>query len=45
MMLHGCRLTFVRYHHLNHHSMFGGGYRSGAEAIMSRLLKTYDGNK
>ncbi|RAL11407.1 putative fructosamine-3-kinase [Aspergillus homomorphus CBS 101889] len=29
------------YHHLNHHAIFGAGYRSGAVAIMERLLKKY----
>lgn len=29
------------YHHLNHHAMFGGGYRSGAMAIMKDLIRKY----
>ncbi|KIW07539.1 uncharacterized protein PV09_01500 [Verruconis gallopava] len=29
------------YHHLNHHALFGGGYRSGAVSIMKRLLRKY----
>lgn len=29
------------YHHLNHHAIFGGGYRSGAVSIMEKLLKKY----
>ncbi|KAI4726426.1 fructosamine kinase [Aureobasidium sp. EXF-10728] len=29
------------YHHLNHHAMFGGGYRSGAVSIMSKLIGKY----
>ncbi|KAK4993006.1 hypothetical protein LTR50_000712 [Elasticomyces elasticus] len=31
------------YHHLNHHALFGGGYRSGAVSIMTRLLQKYGG--
>ena len=31
------------YHHLNHHALFGGGYRSGAVSIMKRLLGKYGG--
>ncbi|EAW08031.1 putative fructosamine kinase [Aspergillus clavatus NRRL 1] len=27
------------YHHLNHHAIFGAGYRSGAVSIMEKLLK------
>jgi len=30
-----------RYHHLNHHALFGGGYRSGAISIMKRLISKY----
>ncbi|KAH7413272.1 Fructosamine/Ketosamine-3-kinase [Cadophora sp. MPI-SDFR-AT-0126] len=30
-----------RYHHLNHYAMFGGGYKSGAESIMRKLIKKY----
>ncbi|KAK8094441.1 phosphotransferase enzyme family protein [Apiospora hydei] len=29
------------YHHLNHWSMFGGGYRGGAMAIMKKLIAKY----
>lgn len=29
------------YHHLNHHAMFGGGYRSGAVSMMKRLIRAY----
>jgi len=29
------------YHHLNHHALFGGGYRSGAMSIMKRLISKY----
>jgi len=29
------------YHHLNHHALFGGGYRSGAVNIMKKLLRKY----
>lgn len=29
------------YHHLNHHALFGGGYRSGAMAIMKDLIRKY----
>ncbi|KAI5208691.1 fructosamine kinase [Aureobasidium subglaciale] len=29
------------YHHLNHHAMFGGGYRNGAVSIMSKLIQMY----
>ncbi|KAI9716523.1 MAG: hypothetical protein M1812_005254 [Candelaria pacifica] len=29
------------YHHLNHHAIFGGGYRSGAVEIMRRLWRKY----
>lgn len=30
-----------RYHHLNHHAIFGGGYRSGAMSMMQKLVKKY----
>jgi hypothetical protein len=30
-----------RYHHLNHYSIFGGGYRGGAVRIMKTLIKKY----
>ncbi|KAI9656320.1 MAG: hypothetical protein M1821_004983 [Bathelium mastoideum] len=29
------------YHHLNHHALFGGGYRSGAISIMKNLSRKY----
>ena len=29
------------YHHLNHHAIFGGGYRSGAMSIMRKLWSKY----
>ncbi|KAF2146322.1 uncharacterized protein K452DRAFT_324291 [Aplosporella prunicola CBS 121167] len=29
------------YHHLNHHALFGGGYRSGATSIMKSLVRKY----
>lgn len=29
------------YHHLNHHALFGGGYRSGAVSIMKGLIQKY----
>ncbi|KAH8704201.1 putative fructosamine-3-kinase [Talaromyces proteolyticus] len=29
------------YHHLNHHAIFGGGYKSGAVSIMTRLINKY----
>lgn len=31
----------LRYHHLNHHAIFGAGYRSGAVSIMQTLLRKY----
>ena len=31
----------VSYHHLNHFSLFGGGYRGGAVSIMKTLLTKY----
>ncbi|KAK4608918.1 Ketosamine-3-kinase [Fulvia fulva] len=31
------------YHHLNHHALFGGGYRSGAVGIMKSLIGKYAG--
>ncbi|KAJ9409599.1 hypothetical protein DTO045G8_2525 [Paecilomyces variotii] len=33
------------YHHLNHHAIFGGGYRSGAVSIMSKLIRKYGSSK
>ena len=33
------------YHHLNHHALFGGGYRSGAVSIMQRLISKYGKDK
>ena len=38
-------LSLGRYHHLNHYSLFGGSYKSGAISIMDRLLKKYDGRE
>ena len=32
------------YHHLNHHALFGGGYRSGAVRIMKNLIAKYGSN-
>jgi len=32
---------YESYHHLNHHAIFGGGYKSGALNILKRLLKKY----
>lgn len=29
------------YHHLNHHALFGGGYRGGAMSIMKKLTAKY----
>jgi hypothetical protein len=34
-------LTGSRYHYLNHHTIFGGGYRSSAVSIMGKLNKKY----
>ncbi|EME38922.1 hypothetical protein DOTSEDRAFT_75583 [Dothistroma septosporum NZE10] len=31
------------YHHLNHHALFGGGYRSGAMGIMRNLIGKHGG--
>lgn len=33
------------YHHLNHHAIFGGGYKSGAMAIMRDLDRKYGKDK
>lgn len=33
------------YHHLNHHALFGGGYRGGAVSIMKGLLRKYGGKE
>lgn len=30
-----------RYHHLNHYSIFGGGYRGSAVRIMEELVRKY----
>lgn len=38
-------LTHDRYHHLNHHAMFGGGYKGGAVSIMKGLLSKYGRTK
>lgn len=32
---------YQSYHQLNHYSMFGGGYKSGAVSILKGLLKKY----
>ena len=32
---------YESYHHLNHYSMFGGGYKSGAVGLLKPLLKKY----
>jgi len=32
------------YHHLNHHALFGGGYRSGAVSMMKDLVRRYGGH-
>ncbi len=37
----GTGLIDTRYHHLNHYSIFGGGYRGGAVRIMESLLKKF----
>ncbi|PLB45426.1 Ketosamine-3-kinase [Aspergillus steynii IBT 23096] len=34
-------LLYQLYHHLNHHAIFGAGYRSGAVSIMQKLVKKY----
>ena len=40
-----CRITAQtdrdRYHQLNHHALFGGGYRSGAVSLMKKLIRKY----
>lgn len=33
--------TGFRYHHLNHFSIFGSGYRGGAVSIMQQLIAKY----
>ncbi|PVH82904.1 hypothetical protein DL98DRAFT_126458 [Cadophora sp. DSE1049] len=35
------RELYELYHHLNHYAIFGGGYKSGAESIMRKLIKKY----
>ena len=32
---------YESYHHLNHYSIFGGGYKSGAMGILERLNRKY----
>ncbi|KAF2839187.1 Ketosamine-3-kinase [Patellaria atrata CBS 101060] len=32
---------YMLYHQLNHHALFGGGYRSGAVSVMKELLAKY----
>jgi fructosamine-3-kinase len=34
-------MLYELYHHLNHHAMFGGMYRSGAVSMINTLLKKY----
>lgn len=34
-------MLYELYHHLNHHALFGGGYRSGAVRIMKELQQKY----
>ncbi|KAI5357470.1 Putative protein kinase-like domain superfamily, fructosamine/Ketosamine-3-kinase [Septoria linicola] len=31
------------YHHLNHHALFGGGYKSGAVSMMKDLIRNHGG--
>jgi protein-ribulosamine 3-kinase len=38
-------LLYMLYHQLNHHALFGGGYRSGAVASMRKLIKKYGDGK
>ncbi|KAI5279892.1 hypothetical protein KEM54_003970, partial [Ascosphaera aggregata] len=38
-------LLYELYHRLNHHAIFGGGYRSGAMSAMKTLIKKYGGEK
>ena len=40
-MIFGEELMRYRYHHMNHFTMFGGSYRSGAVRIMEGLLNKY----
>ena len=35
---------YESYHHLNHHAIFGGGYKGGAVSILKGLLKKYGDN-
>jgi len=35
------RAEQFRYHHLNHHAIFGGGYKGGALSIMRDLHRKY----
>ncbi|KAH9217182.1 Fructosamine/Ketosamine-3-kinase [Leptodontidium sp. 2 PMI_412] len=35
------RSLYELYHHLNHYSIFGGGYKSSAESIMRKLIAKY----
>ena len=32
---------YEAYHHLNHYSMFGGGYKAGAVQMLNSLVKKY----
>lgn len=34
-------MIMSRYHHLNHHAMFGRGYKDAAMRIMERLIQKY----
>lgn len=36
-------MLYELYHHLNHHAMFGGMYRSGAVSMIKTLLDKYGG--
>jgi fructosamine-3-kinase len=38
-------MLYEMYHHLNHHAMFGGMYRSGAVSMINTLLKKYGGQE
>jgi fructosamine-3-kinase len=38
-------MLYELYHHLNHHAMFGGMYRSGAVSMINTLLKKYGGQE
>lgn len=38
-------MLYELYHHLNHHAMFGGMYRSGAVSMIKTLLDKYGGQE